>query len=133
MGKGNRLNALLVELLIAVLFFSLSATVILGVFAETHEQSKKAGILNQALMEAENLAERLYAADSAQELLLAEAFAAEGDAFTKDFADYRITVTLQDVPAEAGIIREVRITAQRGEERLITLPCAKYLPGEVIG
>ncbi|MDR0929278.1 MAG: hypothetical protein LBM74_06130 [Oscillospiraceae bacterium] len=132
MGKGNRSNALLVELLMAVLFFALSATVILNVFAATHEQSTGAGIMNRALTEAENLAERLYAAESAEERLLSEAFIATGDGFEKTFDEFVITVTLQEVPAEAGILREIMIIARRGEAELLALPCAKYLPGEVI-
>ena len=52
MGNRNRSNVLLVEILIAVLFFMLSATVLVQVFATARSMTRRAGVENRALTEA---------------------------------------------------------------------------------
>ena len=66
MKSGNRSNALLVELLIVVLFFMLSSTILLRVFSTAHQQNVRAGAITTALTEAQNVAEGLYAADDVE-------------------------------------------------------------------
>ena len=43
MTRSNQLNTLLMEIMIAVLFFALCSTVILDVFVGAHNQSVRAG------------------------------------------------------------------------------------------
>lgn len=62
MVKHNRQNTLLMEILIVVLFFALCSTVILNVFVGAHNQSERAGAQADALIAAQSLADRLYAA-----------------------------------------------------------------------
>ena len=66
MKTHNRSNALLVELMIVILFFMLSATILLQVFAASTNQSRNADITTRALTGAQNTADRLYAAPDAQ-------------------------------------------------------------------
>ena len=63
MVKHNRQNTLLMEILIVVLFFALCSTVILNVFVGAHNQSERAGAQADALIAAQSLADRLYAAN----------------------------------------------------------------------
>ena len=63
--KVNHLNVLLVEIMMAVLFFALSSIVILEVFAAANTGSMEASILGDALSEAKSLSERIYAAENA--------------------------------------------------------------------
>ena len=63
MRSRNGSNVLLVEILIAVLFFMLSATVLVQVFATAHNMTRRSGVETLALAEAQNIAETLYAAD----------------------------------------------------------------------
>ena len=51
MKSGNRSNALLVELLIVVMFFMLSSTVLLQVFSTARNQSRRAELMTDALEE----------------------------------------------------------------------------------
>ena len=69
MGGKNRSNVLLVEILIAVLFFMLSATVLVRVFVTARNMTLRAGVETQALAEAQNVAETLYAAEDPAEAL----------------------------------------------------------------
>ena len=63
MRNNNRSNVLLVEILIAVLFFMLSATVLVRVFVTARNMTVRSGVESRALAEAQNVAEALYAAD----------------------------------------------------------------------
>ena len=49
MTRSNQLNTLLMEIMIAVLFFALCSTVILDVFVGAHNQSVRAGVQAQTL------------------------------------------------------------------------------------
>ena len=69
MKSGSRSNALLVELLIVVMFFMLSSTVLLELYATSRNQSVRAGVLTEALNESQNVADRLYTASDAEAAL----------------------------------------------------------------
>ena len=75
MVKHNRQNTLLMEILIVVLFFALCSTVILNVFVGAHNQSERAGAQADALIAAQSLADRLYAADERKDALRQSGFA----------------------------------------------------------
>ena len=78
MKSGSRSNALLVELLIVVMFFMLSSTVLLELYATSRNQSARAGALTQALNEAQNVADRLYTAQDADAALAEMGFEKAG-------------------------------------------------------
>ena len=56
-----------------VLFFALCSTVILNVFVGAHNQSARAGAQADALIAAQSLADRLYAADERKDARCARA------------------------------------------------------------
>ena len=131
MGNGKRQSALLVEIIIAVLFFALSATVILDVFATAYQQSAYAAACNEAMAEAQNYAERIYANDSPEEMLSADGFLAEDGVWVRRGTDYLLRVQFMEESMRAGVLREAQITATRGDKVLFTMPCARYMPEEV--
>jgi len=131
MGKGNRMNALLVEILIAVLFFALSATVILETFVAAHGLSEEAGRQSNALADAQNWVGRIYAADDVPALLEEAGFAADAGVWTLDCGEYTLTVALAEETLSAGTLATAEVQAANGDETLITLPCSRYIPGEV--
>ena len=67
MRNRNRSNVLLVEILIAVLFFMLSATVLVRVFVTARNMTVRSGVESVAVADAQNVAESLYAADGKAE------------------------------------------------------------------
>ena len=131
MAKGKRQNSLLVEIIIAVLFFALSATVILDVFVTAYKQSAYADVCDMALTAAQNLSERLYVSEDAQALLQSRGFAQDGDAWLLEENGYTLRVELGSEPAGAGTLATALITALSGEETLVELPSARYISGEV--
>lgn len=131
MGNGRRQNALLVEIIIAVLFFALSATVILEVFSTSYLQNAYAQACNDAVAEAQNLAARIYVCDDPEALLGEDGFVLEGETWQREEEGYVLQVTLDITQAGAGEMRKAQITALRGENEILGIPCAHYYPGEV--
>ena len=131
MGNGKRQSALLVEIIIAVLFFALSATVILDVFATAYAQSTYAAACNAAMEEAQNCEEHIYASASPEQTLIEDGFVANGDTWTREGEGYTLYVELGQEETGAGMLRTAEIRAMRGERELLTLPCARYIPEEV--
>jgi len=136
MGNRNRSNVLLVEILIAVLFFMLSATVLVQVFATARSMTKRAGVENRALTEAQNVADTLSASDDVEAAMSKLQFRLYHGAWSRSYDDFTLYVESQETPADAGVLwtgsvrafyrnRNANQTRQEDEE-LFALPCARY-------
>ena len=136
MGNRNRSNVLLVEILIAVLFFMLSATVLIQVFATARSLTRKAGVENLALVEAQNVAEALVAADDVDAAMEKMEFRLYHGAWSRSYGDFTLYVESQDTPADAGVLWTGSVRAfyrnrnaneaRQEDEELFALPCARY-------
>ena len=129
MTRSNQLNTLLMEIMIAVLFFALCSTVIMDVFVGAHNQSVRAGVQAQALAAAQNLSDGLYAAEQREELLLKNGF--ESGMFTRECDGYTLSVALGEERTAAGRIETAEITALYQGGELFSLPDARYVSEEV--
>lgn len=128
MTRSNQLNTLLMEIMIAVLFFALCSTVIMDVFVGAHNQSVRAGVQAQALAAAQNLSDGLYAAEQREELLLENGFKAdESGVFTREYDGYTLSVALGEERTAAGRIETAEITALDQGGELFSLPDARYV------
>ena len=125
--KGNHYgNALLVELLIVVLFFMLSSTVLLQLFASARNQGAKAETLTEATVLAQNIADTLYASDEAETALAGMGFSSDGDRWILPGEKLTASVDFTREVTEAGIMNRYSIRVLSGEKILITLPGARY-------
>ncbi len=131
MRQGHRANALLVELLLVILFFMLGSTVIVELFAGAKHQSLRARASSAAVLEAENLAEDLYAAEDPESVLRDLGFEKNDDTWTRTAEEYTLTVTRAEEETEAGVLRIFTLTAAGDGETLFSLPSTRYLPKEV--
>ena len=136
MNNRNRSIVLLVEILSAVLFFMLSATVLVNVFVSARNMTVKAGVETRALAEAQNVADALCASSNPEEALEAMEFLNSHGAWTKSYGEYTVYVTGADAPFGAGTLwqGEVRAfysyrnvdQARQEDEELFMIPCARY-------
>ena len=131
MGRSNQLNTLLVEIMIAVLFFALSSTVVLQTFVVTRNQSRLAGVYDEALMEAQNIADQLYVSDHVAETLRKAGFRQDEYGWTLQEELYDLRVMLSEEKTAAGKLVNAKISVVHNENPLLTLPCTRYIPGEV--
>ena len=136
MRNKNRSNILLVEILIAVLFFMLSATVLVRVFIGARNMTVKSGVESRALAEAQNVAETLYTAEDVDATLEELSFVSSHGTWSKDCGDYTLYVTGELQPTNAGELWTGSVSAfyklrnpdlaRQEDEELFSLPCAKY-------
>ena len=125
--KGNRSNALLVELLIVVMFFMLSCTVLLQVFTTARAQSARAEMLTLALNTAQNAADCLYAADDPEAALRNMEFEEKDGEWVRAEGEYSLYVTALEESGGASF--RCQVQAREKDGPLITLPVVRY--GEV--
>lgn len=130
--KVKHMNALLVEIMMAVLFFALSAAVILELFASAHSLNISAEKIGRAANHVHMLCEQIYAAEDAAACLVDQGFEAQNGAWTQEFEDYEIRIDLELEKASAGMLLRAQIAAYDEGEAMICLPCARYFPGEAM-
>ena len=136
MKSKNRSNVLLVEILIAVLFFMLSATVLMRVFVTARNMTVRSGVEAAALTDAQNVAEALYSADDIDATLAAMDFRSAHGAWSRDCGDYSLYVMGSTQPTGAGEIWTGTVSAfyklrnpddvRAEDEELFALTCTRY-------
>lgn len=131
MKEGSRANALLVELLLVIFFFMISAAILVQVYADAKLKSKTAHATNFSMLEAQNVAEDLYSAEDPDAVLAEYGFTADGEGWTVEKDGYQLKVTLKLEETDAGTLRTYSISGIEGDKTLITLPSTRYIPKEV--
>ena len=131
MKEGSRANALLVELLLVIFFFMISAAILVQVFADAKLKSRTAHATNASMLEAQNVAEDLYATDSPVAVLDDYGFNEKDGIWTLEKDGYLLKVTVSEEETEAGVIRTCEVSGIEGEKTLLTLPSTRYIPKEV--
>ena len=136
MRNRNRSNVLLVEILIAVLFFMLSATVLVKVFVAARNMTVRSGVESMAIADAQNVAETMYAAEDIDATLEGMGFYSSHGAWTLDRGDYTLYVDGKAEPTEAGELWSGTVsafyklrnpdTARAEDERLFERVCTRY-------
>lgn len=136
MRKRNGSDLMLVEILIGVLFFMLSLTVLVQVFAKSRNLTVRAEAETNALAYAQNVAESLYGSQDPDTVLDGMDFLNSHGMWSRDFGHYSLLVTLQSVPSQAGTmwqgevkayynVRDLNQTRPEGD-MLFSLPCVWY-------
>ena len=131
MKEGSRANALLVELLLVIFFFMISAAILVQMFADARLKSRTAHATNASMLEAENIADELYAAKDPDAVLADYGFTAEDGGWVLQKDGYLLKVTLREEETEAGTLRTYDVSGIEGEKTLLTLPSSRYIPKEV--
>ena len=136
MRNRNRSNVLLVEILIAVLFFMLSATVLVKVFVAARNMTVRSGVESMAIADAQNVAETMYAAEDIDATLEGMGFYSSHGAWTLDRGDYTLYVDGQATSTEAGELWSGTVSAfyklrnpddaRAEDEQLFSLTCTRY-------
>lgn len=131
-------NPILFELLIVVLFFALSACLLLRLFSGAYLEGKRAEADGAALNWAEDLAERYFVSEGdAHAFLTGDGWTLLGGEYARtemysgrEYA-FRAQVTLDEY--NAGAVSAFTLTAVSEERVVFTLPAAKYIRAERAG
>lgn len=131
MRQHWRLNSLLMEILIATLFFALCAGVIVNVLATSSYQSAKAGRMMDMLDLAQNVSDRLYTASSMEEELAAMGFTQEGETYVRTEEAGTLSVALRAEQKESGVIHVADLTVACVDGGTFALSSTRFVPEEV--
>ena len=131
MKEGGRANALLVELLLVIFFFMISAAILAQVFADAKLKSRTAAATNSAMLEGQNIAEDLYGSEDPEAVLKEYGFTDEGDLWVLERKGYVLKVTPKIEETDSGTLRTYEVAGIEGEKTLITLPSTRFIPKEV--
>ena len=140
MKEGSRANALLVELLLVIFFFMISAAILVQVFADAKLKSRTAHATNASMLEAQNIAEDLYVTDSPNAVLDDYGFNEKDGVWTLEKDGYELRVTVLEEETDSGVIRKCDVSGveishdQSGnikENILLTIPSTRYIQKEV--
>ncbi len=131
--ESSRANALLVELLLVIFFFMISAVILVQWFASARHKSLQATAATTAISEAQNCAEELYAAGKDWESWLhTSGFTPDGtDKWARKDDGYTLFIAKDFEPTESGVIQTFRITGFGDGKDLFTIPSTRYIPKEV--
>lgn len=132
-------NVLLIELIIVIFFFSLSAVVTLQAFVRAYEETLQSRQYTRALTIAQDWAELLFAADDPEATLLQAGWHATTGGYETQQEDYHLSVSLEQSQQDAGVTRRMRVTVvppgwdDEQENQVISLPVARYVPASQEG
>ena len=131
MSKNRSQNILLAEIMIAVLFFALCSTVILEVFVAARKYSDRAQAHSEALIMAQDLAERLYVSEDVEAVLLEEGFEKQDNVWSAEQGECSLKLTNEEQTTAVGVTRIVTINLWMQDKLLAELPVVRYIPGGV--
>jgi len=120
-------NLVLLELLIALAFFAISAVIGAGVLASAYKIGVDSRHTTNALFVAQCWAERIAASDDPVSLLK-EAAPEAGGGYRFEDGGYQVEAEVAPEQTGAGTLYGIRLTVFRGGEALVTLPASRYVP-----
>jgi Tfp pilus assembly protein PilE len=133
MRTDRNRNNLLVEIMVAVLFFALCSGVILETFVAAREFEQRSRVETEALVRMQNVSERVYAAQNAEECLTEIGFRQKDGVWTLDGEECTFEVAVSREETEAGVIRRTVVRAIYDGEMILEIPGARYLAGGEAG
>ncbi len=129
--RGYQGNVLLVEMIVVLLFFSLSAVISMGVFVKARQMVDQAALLTAANERMSAWAEELALTPEVEEYLAAQGFSRQADGWTLsgEEAVYTAQATVQ--PTGAGTRTRVTLEARDAHGSTLTsLTAGGYFGGE---
>lgn len=126
MRKKATFSPVLLELIVAILFFALSMSVVIRLIAAADETSQGSAALSRATIAMESLLEEIKAAPPGN-----AAFDEMGEShMRRETEDGIVLLALVRQSERAqGVFYEIEVTAYSGEEPLGTLSAARYVRG----
>lgn len=140
--KRRPVNLFFTELIIALLFFSISGAVILNVFAAADRRSRSNAEKENAMICAQSIAETYSetgTADKALKMVFSQApefdessgaYSMRLDSYCRPAADGKIVMSAAEerVKTESGELSDLTVSFSNGDEELFSLVCSAYIP-----
>lgn len=126
MKKKATFSPVLLELIVAILFFALSMSVVIRLIAAADETSRGSAALSRATIAMESLMEEIKAAPPG-----GADFDETGEShITREIGDgIVLTALVRQSEGAKGIFYDIEVTAYSAEEPLGSLRAARYVKG----
>lgn len=131
-GRRRPINLFFTEIIIALLFFSISGAVILQVFAYADIRSRRSARLEKVMIIAQSVAEAYSQSGDVNEAArLATGAELSDSALTIPFeyGGVQMTAAEKRTAAGAGELSELTVTFSAGGEEIYSLTCSAYIRG----
>ena len=140
--KRRPINLFFTELIISLLFFSVSGAVILNVFASADRRSRVNAEKENAMICAQSIAETYSETGNADEALKivfsqspefdesSNVFTMSLDRYCRPAADGKIVLSAKETreQTDSGVLSDLEISFSSGEKELFSLVCSAYRP-----
>lgn len=133
-GKRRPINLFFAEIIIALLFFSISGAVILQVFSKADLRSRKSAELERVILFAQTFAEAYSQsgeADKAAELAAKTGGSyEEPDRYVMYLEDGKVRMEAREQRgvSDSGTLSRLDMSFFSGDEELYSLSCSAYIP-----
>lgn len=131
-GKRRPLNLFFAEMIIALLFFSISGAVILKVFSSADMKSRESARLERVIVFAQSFAEAYSESGSVGEaarLVLGEYSAGEDGAVLLEGGSVNMRTSEKRTATGAGVLSELTMTFTADGKEIYSLTCSSYIRG----
>lgn len=126
------MNLFFIEIIIALLFFSISGAVIMKVFAAADSKTRKSALLEEVVITAQSIAE-LYSCDGDADAAVRESVGNVGydDLSAVALKDGRVVLSVSErrEPSGAGELRRLSMVFTLDGGEIYSLDCAAYVSG----
>ena len=130
-GKRKPMNLFFIEIIIALLFFSISGAVIMRVFAAADAKTRKSELLEEVVITAQSIAE-LYSCDGDADNAVKEAVGISGyeELSSVPLNDGRVILNASErrEPYGAGELRRLVMVFLMDGNEIYSLDCSAYVP-----
>lgn len=136
-GKRRPINLFFVEIIIALLFFSISGAVIIKVFAAADKKSQNNALLENVIILAQSVAEAYSETGDfgeAAELVFGEDIIVKESsslnnaaAFSLENGKLNLSAEEKSLSTDAGVLKELSMTFSENGESIYSLDCSSYI------
>lgn len=128
-------NAMLIELVIVLMFFAISASIVLQLFVAASEKNGQNSNQSAYLLIAEDYAERFAASKlDSDAFFVADGWTASGNGYEKEAelngGNVLLSISGGATDTGAGTLDEWVITASNGRNTSVSLPITRYMQKE---
>ena len=126
-------HAIMIELMIIILFFSLSSVVIVRLFATAHQLNRQSTISTKLLLTAQSWADQLMTEDDFSIYLAESGWAKEDDGLSLAVEGGILKVTgILEEDGSNGKLSSCELSAFVDESEVFVFPIARYRPEEAL-
>ena len=146
-SSSRQISSFFIEIILVVLFFAISCSILVKVYAKAYEQNTKTNQINSATLNGQNLSQSFSGCGDIKlslENVFGEDFSAniKDDTATLNFdndwnisdfnAKYSLTINTSSKEYFSGVLKVANIDISYNDESIFSTTSSRYLPNEEV-